>query len=196
MTARPVKERQIRMVQRRVVLSGCSGGGKSTLLSALKARGHTVFDEPGRRVVQGAALGDGRVLPETDPALFAERCIDLAIADHRAAPEGVSFFDRSVVDAVAALQRLGLPVRGRFGPVLDRYRYGRDVFLTPPWPKIHETDDERTHSFDAARVEYDDLALVYPRLGHRVHILPKSGVDERVRFVEAVLGLESGHGNG
>ncbi|MEL6962475.1 MAG: AAA family ATPase, partial [Pseudomonadota bacterium] len=35
-----------------VVISGCSGGGKSTLLEALKRLGHGVVEEPGRRIVQ------------------------------------------------------------------------------------------------------------------------------------------------
>ena len=33
------------------VLSGCSGGGKSTLLAALARRGFATVEEPGRRIV-------------------------------------------------------------------------------------------------------------------------------------------------
>jgi predicted ATPase len=51
-------------VDRFVVISGCSGGGKSTLLAELARRGHAVVEEPGRRIVQrnggrrrSAALG-------------------------------------------------------------------------------------------------------------------------------------------
>jgi predicted ATPase len=35
-----------------IVLSGCSGGGKSTLLAALQRRGFAVFEEPGRQIVK------------------------------------------------------------------------------------------------------------------------------------------------
>ncbi|WP_207234152.1 AAA family ATPase [Pseudomonas aeruginosa] len=35
-----------------VAISGCSGGGKSTLLAELKLRGHAVVEEPGRRIIQ------------------------------------------------------------------------------------------------------------------------------------------------
>ncbi len=34
-----------------VVISGCSGGGKSTLLAELSRRGHMTIEEPGRRIV-------------------------------------------------------------------------------------------------------------------------------------------------
>ena len=35
-----------------VVVSGCSGGGKSTLLAELALRGYAVFPEPGRQIVK------------------------------------------------------------------------------------------------------------------------------------------------
>jgi predicted ATPase len=37
------------MSERFVLLSGCSGGGKSALLAELHARGYHVVEEPGRR---------------------------------------------------------------------------------------------------------------------------------------------------
>jgi putative ribosome biogenesis GTPase RsgA len=40
-----------------VVISGCSGGGKSTLINELRRRGYRVVEEPGRRIV---ALRTGR----------------------------------------------------------------------------------------------------------------------------------------
>src|SRR5690606_38947729 len=44
-----------------IVLSGCSGGGKSTLLSEMSRRGYSVQPEPGRQIVmeQMAIHGDG-----------------------------------------------------------------------------------------------------------------------------------------
>jgi predicted ATPase len=46
-----------------VLLSGCSGGGKSALLSALRTRGFAAFEEPGREVVREQLLIDGPALP-------------------------------------------------------------------------------------------------------------------------------------
>ena len=34
-----------------VLISRCSGGGKSTLLAELRARGYPVVEEPGRRII-------------------------------------------------------------------------------------------------------------------------------------------------
>ena len=38
-------------MNRFIILSGCSGGGKSTLLAELARRGFATVEEPGRRIV-------------------------------------------------------------------------------------------------------------------------------------------------
>ena len=50
-------------MDRFVVISGCSGGGKSTLLAELGRRGHSTVEEPGRRIVAQELQQGGRALP-------------------------------------------------------------------------------------------------------------------------------------
>jgi predicted ATPase len=72
-------------MDRFVVISGCSGGGKSTLLAELGRCGHTVVDEPGRRIVVEEMKGGGSALPWVDAAAFARRAIAMALADRDSA---------------------------------------------------------------------------------------------------------------
>ena len=170
-----------------VTISGCSGGGKSTLLAELQRRGHTIVEEPGRRIVVQELQGGGRTLPWVDATAFARRAIEMSLADRAAADESLSwvFFDRGVIDAAAALQHLtGEPVVQTLG---NTYRYNRRVFLTPPWPEIFVTDQERRHSLAEAIAEYDRLIEVYPSLGYEVCVLPKVSVEDRADFVLAAL---------
>jgi predicted ATPase len=44
-----------------VVISGCSGGGKSTLIAELGRRGYPVVEEPGRRIVKEELASGGSV---------------------------------------------------------------------------------------------------------------------------------------
>ncbi|WP_342236107.1 AAA family ATPase, partial [Inquilinus sp. OTU3971] len=60
-------------MDRFVVISGCSGGGKSTLLAELGRRGHEVVEEPGRRIVKQERETGGRALPWVDGTAFARR---------------------------------------------------------------------------------------------------------------------------
>jgi len=166
-----------------VVISGCSGGGKSTLLLELGRRGYATVEEPGRRIVQEEMRGDGLALPWVDATAFARRAIALAITD-RAVAKGAAgwvFFDRGLIDAAAALQHLtGEPALATLG---QAHRYHRRVFLTPPWPEIYVADTERRHGLDAAIAEYQHLLEVYPSLGYAVTILPEIDVAARADFV-------------
>jgi predicted ATPase len=170
-------------MNRFVVVSGCSGGGKSTLLEELARRGHATLEEPGRRIVREETARGGTALPWSDIAAFARRAIARALEDREAAArhEGWVFFDRGLIDAAAALEHAtGEPALERYGRA---HRYNTRVFLTPPWPEIYGADAERRHDFAAALAEYERLLEAYPRLGYEVVVLPKVSVAERAEFV-------------
>lgn len=174
-------------MSRFVILSGCSGGGKSTLLDELAERGFTVVPEPGRRIVAEELAGAGAALPWIDPAAFARRAMALALDDlaaHRYTP-GWVVFDRGLVDAAAALEH----ATGASAAEIVRAspRLHRTVFLTPPWPEIYVRDAERRHGFDEAVAEYERLAALYPALGFEVMVLPKTSVAERADLVVQTL---------
>lgn len=173
-------------VERFVMLSGCSGGGKSTLLAELARRGHATVPEPGRRVVERERVTGGGALPWRDMAAFARAALAIAIADRAEAPaSGLVFFDRGVVDAAAALEAAtGAPVLAAAGRA---HRYHGTVFLAPPWPEIYRGDAERRHGFAAAVEEYERLAIAYPVLGYRVRVLPTVSVADRADWVLAAL---------
>ena len=175
------------MSERYVILSGCSGGGKSTLLAELAARGHAVVEEPGRRIVKQALAGGDGILPWADGAGFARQAIAMALADRDAARghEGWVFFDRGLIDAASALEALtGAPVLQALG---QAHRYHRRVFLVPPWPEIYVTDPERRHGIEAGLAEYERLERDYPALGYEVVVLPKTSVAARADLVLATL---------
>lgn len=166
-----------------VIISGCSGGGKSTLLAELAVRGFAVVEEPGRRIVKQELEGSGAALPWVDMVAFAHRAIEMGRSDIAAAQAhtGWTFFDRSVIDAAAALQYIA----GQ--PIADELKaaglYHGQVFLMPPWPEIYVTDSERLHGFDEAVAEYERLTTVYPSLGYEVIPLPKVNIQQRADFV-------------
>ncbi len=72
-------------MDRFVVISGCSGGGKSTLLAELARRGLAVIAEPGRRIVRAELQCGGRALPWVDPVAFARRAVAMSLADRATA---------------------------------------------------------------------------------------------------------------
>lgn len=173
---------------RLVIISGCSGGGKSTLLAELERRGYRVVAEAGRRIIQQEQLTQGSAVPWIDLAAFLRRAITLSQNDHLSADTNSNrwlFFDRSLIDVSAALEALTGELQ--LAELKQHYRYHPTVFLTPPWPEIYVQDAERRHDFTAARIEFERLARIYPALGYRVILLPKISVTERADFILKIL---------
>ena len=172
-----------------VVHSGCSGGGKSSLLGELATRGYPTFPEPGRQVVKEELSYGGDGLPWANVGKFIELCISRSLFFYRnARPAGKpAFFDRSLVDAATAYRRAGLQEPPYIASLLATYRYSPRVFLVPPWKELFRPDEERRHHFEEAVREYEALLRDYPALGYAVTIVPRGTVQDRADFIEAAL---------
>ena len=173
------------------MITGCSGGGKSTLVAELARRGYMVVEEPGRRIVRSVSDADDPRLSWNDFQAFAKAAVALAAADYdqvRNLPRPI-FFDRGLVDALSALGAASECLLDR--DMIERYRYEEEVFVAPPWEEIWQGDIERRHGFDAACAEYDRLMIDYPACGYRPVHLPKTGIDDRADFVLKQSGLSS-----
>lgn len=168
-----------------VVLTGCSGGGKSTLLAELAARGCPVRHEAGRQIVREQLQIGGAALPWVDPEAFvglaASRTMHLFNSAIIVAMP--VFFDRSLVDLTSFLALKGIAVPEHLRRAVNIYRYAPEVFVVPPWPEIYVRDDERPKPFDEALLEYEALVKGYEAAGYRLVEVPKRPVVERADFV-------------
>lgn len=176
-----------------VILSGCSGGGKSTLLLELKHRGFQVAPEAGRRVVKQALRTGEDVLPWNNPAGFAKCTTDLAVLDYETARNrsDLTFFDRSPLDLAAHLNMLALPLPENLSRAVESCKYEKTVFMTPPWPQIFHKDEERQKSFEEAVREYEYLVRFYEQREYQPHLLPRVPVSERADHILGILGFRS-----
>ncbi len=177
---------------KRYVLSGCSSGGKSTLLEELRRRGFAVFEEPGRQIVREEEATGGDALPWVNPEAFAAMAIEMSVAafDRAASMTGPVFYDRSFLDAISYVAHIDGHLKDSHRQLVDERRYADLVFLTPPWPEIFEQDAERQASFDDAVAEYDRLLQSFAEFGYNAIVLPKASVKERTDFVLDRIGWE------
>lgn len=170
-----------------VVISGCSGGGKSSLLSELASRGYPIVYEPGRQIVKEQAAIGGDALPWFN----LDKFLDLALSRYvylyniQASSDSFIFFDRGIIDAV----KLTGEQPEYFKNAAKTFRYHRKVFLVPPWEEIFKEDSERKFNFSKAKEEFDELILKYNRFDYETVLIPKAPLQERAEFVLKALGV-------
>jgi predicted ATPase len=168
-----------------VVISGCSGAGKSSLLRELADRGYGVFAEPGRRIVKEQNFIGGDGVPGKDIYKFVELCVSRSMYNmiNAATTTSYVFFDRSIVDNFNGLELMPSGAPAHIRKAVETFRYNPKVFITPPWPEMFHNDAERTHSYEDALAEYETLLPTYERLGYELVLVPKATVPERVDFI-------------
>jgi predicted ATPase len=170
---------------RLIVLTGGPGSGKSTLLDALAQAGHSCSGEAGRSIIQQQMQIDGRGLPWSNPELYAELQLCWEIRSYHLALEhsGLVYFDRGIPDILGYLRVVGLPVPDHVAKAIELFRYNRRVFIAPPWPEIYRQDRERRQSFEDAVATYEAMVETYEAAGYELVILPRTPVEERLKFI-------------
>lgn len=176
-----------------VVISGCSGGGKSALLAELDARGFRTFPEPGRQIVKEQMAIGGTALPYLDDRAFGELCISRTMNRmiEAAQTQDYVFFDRGLIDPIAYFDRAGLAVPSHWARAAELLRFNAKAFLVPPWSEIFANDTERKHSFDEALAQYKTLPQTYERFGYTPVIVPKAPIAKRADFILSSLPVRS-----
>jgi predicted ATPase len=170
-----------------IVITGASGGGKSTLVAALAARGLRTQPEIGRQIVRAQLDSGGTALPWADRVAFRDLLFAGAIAayDQHAGAPGPVFFDRSHVEALGYGALIGRPA----GPEMWRMARARPlapvVFVCPLWPEIFGSDAERRHDLAFAAADMEATLAAYRALGHALCEVPQRPVADRVAFVLA-----------
>lgn len=167
------------------VVTGGPGAGKTTLVEALARAGLRVMPEAGRAVIQDQAAIDGPGRPSIDPPLFAELQLAHDLARHREAlnGEGVTVFDRGIIDVIGYLRLIGRQPPAHFIEAARRFRYDRRVFVAPPWMAIYVNDAERIQDFAEAVATHAAVTAAYVEAGYELIDLPLADVQARERFV-------------
>lgn len=179
------------MPLRRIVISGCSGGGKSTLIEALASRGFHTCAEAGRIIIRQELETDGQALPWIDPRVFAERLAILAINQFNASAEldKLTFFDRCVVESLVYSQMLGVRLSPSVRQAAMECHYDDPIFIVPPWQEIFANDHERRHNLIDAVAEYEALSQTFVEFGYKVCVIPRMAVEDRIGFIFDELGI-------
>ncbi len=166
----------------RVVVTGGPGVGKTTLLLALQALGHTIVGDSPRTIIQDRRRHG--LSPRPNAYEFAHETLQMDIANFElhAATQGHVFFERGVLDALCGLDAVTPLSQRELRMWLSKYRYSK-IFVLPPWKAIYVNDAERDHTFEHLESVNRITQEWYLRCGYPIIEVPRLPVAERCTFV-------------
>lgn len=182
---------------KRIIITGCPGAGKTSIINLLEAFGESVIHEAARDIIQ-KELKKG----ENEPWLkegFREKIVSLqnkrqfqagAIETNRFFL-GRTFFDRSPIDTLTyCLLFKATPTPMLIESVqkiLSEDFYDKTVYLIQNLG-FTEIDNVRSESQEESLVIEKLLEETYQKLGFRVVLIAKASVEKRVEKILHELG--------
>ena len=168
------------------ILTGAMGSGKTTLCTALQAKGAQISSEATRQILIEQRSFDGNGVIERDPKLFVELALSRMIHTYQEydsdSQKGPIVFDRGVPDMLAYSEFLNIEAQF-VQRAAQIYGYNKTVFMMADWPEIYTTDSERTIPYEEAKAFGARLRRIYQGLGYILVEVPPMTVEERAEFL-------------
>ncbi len=175
--------------QKKIVLTGAPGTGKSTIIHELEERDFHCMHEISRDVTIEAQRSGTDQLFLTEPLLFSDMLLKGREAQFHAASKidkELIFFDRGIPDVHAYLNYISMDYPDTYiqSSRINRYNF---VFLMPPWEDIYVMDNERYETFEQALAIHNHLLRTYRALNYNVIQVSTGTVDNRIDYILNVI---------
>ncbi len=172
-------------MQKKVVLVGGPGTGKSSVLKELSKRGFTCMEEVSRQVTLQAQKDGIDQLFLEKPLLFSELLLEgrkQQYIDAENSSKELVFFDRGIPDIEAYLVYAQTEFPPIFSENSSQFRYD-SIFYFKPWKKIYESDNERYETYEQL-IEIDSFLInTYKKYNYSLIDVPFLTIEERVDFI-------------
>lgn len=172
-------------MQKKIVITGGPGTGKSTVIGELNRRNFDCMEEISRQVTVEARKNGIEQLFLTDPLLFSEKLLEGRVQQYQDACDLESdlvFFDRGIPDVHAYMEYANQDYPEKFVVNSVKHKYSK-VFIMPPWREIYSSDSERYEDFDQALKIHTYLHRAYHELGYEIIEVPTGTVEARTEFI-------------
>lgn len=173
------------MQNKKIVITGGPGTGKSSVIKHLEKQGHICLHEVSREITAEAQKQGISQLFLEKPILFSEMLLEARIKQYEEAMSMNSatvFFDRGLPDVIAYMDYFSTSYPQEFNQACERRPYDH-IFILPPWKEIYQTDNERYESFEQARAIHSYLKKAYLSYGYEPIEVPKTSIEERSKFI-------------
>ncbi|HJN63330.1 MAG TPA: AAA family ATPase [Flavobacteriales bacterium] len=177
-------------MEKKIVITGAPGTGKTSIIDQLKKLGYSCSEEISREIIAEQIASGGKMLPWIDLETFSQSIFSLRKAQYINAPtDSLHFFDRGLLDVVAYMKADALSISKHYKEECKKYRYNTTVFYTPIWEEIYKTDSQRKEDLNSAITIEKSLLDTYKSFGYCLNKIPKLSTNDRVDFIISKLEL-------
>ena len=172
-------------MQKKIIITGGPGTGKSTIINELLALEYTCIQEVSREVTLEARAKGIDQFFLSDPLLFSNLLLEKRTTQYKQAhslKKNLVFFDRGIPDIQAYLSFSKTPNSLAFTEINNIYSYQK-IFITPPWKEIYTTDNERYETFEEAVLIHEQILKTYSGLRYTPIEIPFGTPTERTNFI-------------
>lgn len=175
------------MNNKKYIITGGPGVGKTTLINKLASLGFLTISEDARQIIKEEMEIEGEGLPWKNKLLYACLMLQASINSYQKAlsisTEKSIFFDRGIPDALCYFKMENLRILEEDKRFSEALKYNQLVFILPPWDEIYKTDKERKQTWEEAKKTFFEMKKTYESLGYKVVEVPRETVENRVKFV-------------
>jgi len=167
-------------INKRIVLTGSPGTGKSSIVDKLEELGYNVIQESARYLIEYYQKYEPEHLPWNDRDYFQKAVENKSIDNFNRNKSG--FFDRSIVDEIGFRTFYKSTIPKDLTNRCLEYRYNK-VFIFRPWEKIFKNDSVRTETFQQT-IDLDKCIIDgYKDFGYNPIDVIKGSIEDRVKFI-------------
>ena len=171
-------------MNRKYIITGAPGTGKTTIINALIKEGYSCAEEISRELIAEQLSIGGDILPWKNQIAFENHIANLRKEQYLNCSEKENyFFDRSSIDCIAYLKANKLEITSEISQITKECIFNKQVFITPLWEEIYINDGERIEDIKSALNIENSIIKTYKSLGYNLITVPKLSVKERVNFI-------------
>ena len=170
---------------KKIVISGGPGSGKTTLINLLKDKGYPCFAEFSRILIDRARKTGENNIFKSSPLFFSEQVwkgrkqqYEKSFSVLGKGEKPYIFFDRGMHDVVAYMECIG--------EVYDVHKFDLSDFtydmalILPPWKAIYTQDNERKEEFWEAEKLYFYIKKTYQKNNIPIVEIPFQNPEVRI----------------
>lgn len=180
------------LVNKKIVISGGPGSGKTTVINLLIKKGYQCFEEFSRSVISAGKAKGIENFFETEPLTFSKIIFQERKKQYLSASKikylqvfPYLFFDRGLHDIVAYLDHHGNPAEEMS---IETQNYPYDlVILFPPWKDIYKNDEHRMESFEESVSVFESIKKTYKKFSIPIIEIPFNAPDSRIMSILEIL---------